>query len=91
VPEKRSLEMKHKGVWELLKIYPSMRHPMYCENGCGAVIELAEALRSYKRDDQGNPMLICQCCAAEEGHLDEDIEEPEETPVCNRPEKKRLR
>lgn len=83
--------MRHKNVWELLKIHPSMRHPMYCENGCGAVIELAEALRSYKRDDRGEHVLICQCCASEEGHVDEDDEQPEGSPVCNRPMKKHLR
>lgn len=79
-----------KGVFELLKTYPTMRYPMYCENGCGAVIELSDALRSHKRGANGQPLLICQCCAAEEGHIDEDDELPEEAPVCNRPAKKRL-
>jgi DNA-directed RNA polymerase subunit N (RpoN/RPB10) len=70
-----------------------MRHPIRCENGCGAVIELSDAFRSYKKkieDGEELPLLVCECCAAEEGHLDEDLEEPEESPVCRRKPKKQL-
>lgn len=73
---------------DLLKLYPSMVHPIRCENGCGSVIELGQALRSYERDLNGDHKLICECCASEIGHVDEDIEEPEETPVCRKKPKK---
>lgn len=51
---------------ELLKLYPTMINPMDCENGCGAVVELADAFCSYKKDEHRRNLLICQCCAAEE-------------------------
>jgi len=80
---------------DLLKLYPTMILPIECENGCGAVIELTDAYASYKRtsDEYGEkrPLQICECCAAEEGHLNEDDEEPEETPVCRRKPKKKIR
>lgn len=80
--------MKRRCMWDLLKIYPSMVHPVDCENGCGAVVELGDTYNSYKRGEDGNRLLICRCCAAEEGHADEDLEEPEETPVCHRKPKR---
>mgnify|MGYP003395473375 CR=1 FL=1 len=76
---------------DLHRMYPSMRSPIHCENGCGAVIECLEAFRSYEKDEQGDPKLICQCCAAEIGHLDEDDESPDESPVCHRPEKRQAK
>ncbi len=76
---------------DLQRLYPHMANPMRCENGCGAVIEIAEAFRSYKKDARGERMLICECCASEDGHADEDLEEPEQTPVCRRKPKTRLR
>lgn len=78
---------------ELLRLYPTMYHPIRCENGCGAVIDLAEAFDSYKRHVKYNevmPLQICECCAAEEGHLNEDIEEPDTAPVCRRKSKTRI-
>ena len=80
-----------RSMWELLKIYPTMRQPVDCENGCGAVIELMESFRSYRKDSNGEPLLICSCCAAEEGHREEDDEEPEESPRCERPRKTKIR
>ena len=68
---------------ELLRLYPTMSQPIRCENGCGAVIELLQAFRSYEKDDKGDPKLICECCAAEIGHADEE-EAPDESPVCHR-------
>ena len=75
---------------ELLHKYPTMRQPIRCENGCGSVIELLESFRSYKRDGDGVNLLVCECCASEEGHIDEDIEEPEESPVCRRKPKRQV-
>lgn len=74
---------------ELKRLYPEMPHPTRCENGCGSVVELADMFRSYMRDSNGSPKLICKCCAAEIGHLDEDDEEPEESPTCERRPKTR--
>lgn len=72
--------------------YPHLNFPMRCEKGCGTVLEIVDAFRSYERDHNGKPMLICQCCAAEYGHIDEDLEEgPEDAPVCKRQPKKPLR
>jgi hypothetical protein len=68
-----------------------MELPIYCENGCGAVIELLEGYISYKRGDDGGSLIICVCCAAEEGHANEEYETPEEAPVCRRKPKVRLR
>ena len=65
--------------------------PIRCDNGCGAIIELADAFLSYERDERGDRKLICECCAAESGHAYEDLEEPEDSPVCHRKTKKRLR
>jgi hypothetical protein len=80
---------------ELMYAHPEFFAPIYCENGCGAVIELMEGLNSYKRtsDEYGDnrPLIICECCAAEEGHLDEAEEEPETAPVCHRRPKVKLR
>lgn len=81
----------HESSFDLLKKYPAMRTPIRCDNGCGAVIELLDAFMSYDRDEHGERKLICECCAAEKGHVHEDLEEPEETPVCHRKPKKRLR
>ena len=74
----------------LKRLYPHMFCPMRCDNGCGAVIEIADAFRSYKKNERGECLLICECCASEEGHRDEDIEEPESSPVCRRKPKKHL-
>lgn len=76
--------MRKRTVWELLKIYPTMMHPIDCENGCGAVIELSDAYESYAKRSDGLRMLICECCAEELGHLNEEYEEPENAPVCKR-------
>jgi len=76
-------------MWDLLKKYPTMQHPIRCENGCGAVLEIADAFESYKRNEHGVRLLICECCAAEDGHLYEHRERPEEAPVCKRPAKRR--
>ena len=76
----------------LQRMYPMMFCPIRCENGCGAVIELASAYSSYKRNDHdGKHLFVCECCAAEEGHMDECEEKPEEAPVCRRKSKKQLR
>ncbi len=79
---------------DLSYTYPHYRHPIRCENGCGAVVELIEAFSSYKRTSdvygKNRPLLICECCAAEEGHMEEDREEPEESPVCRRKPKVHL-
>lgn len=75
---------KQETLADLLQIEPSMAHPIRCENGCGTIIELTQSFRSYKRDEKGEPLLICECCAADEGHVDEDLEEPDESPVCTR-------
>lgn len=80
-----------RSMFELLKTHPTMAMPIECENGCGAIIELNDAFFSYKRSAHGGHLMICQCCAAEEGHLHEEDEEPEAAPVCHRPAKKRLR
>lgn len=76
---------------DLLKLYPTIPHPIRCENGCGAVIDLMDALHSYDKDKNGDPKLICRCCASEKGHLFEDEEEPEDSPTCKRRHKKTLR
>ena len=76
--------MKRESMFDLLKKYPTMIAPIRCENGCGVVIELGDALMSYERNEDGSPKAICECCAAEIGHLNEDEEEPEDTPVCRR-------
>jgi rubrerythrin len=79
----------------LSRLYPGLANPIYCENGCGAVIELMQAFQSYKRtsDEYGDnrPLLICECCASEEGYLYEDEDAPDETPVCHRKPKVKLR
>ena len=72
----------------LERMYPDVPFPIRCENGCGTVIAMRDGFRSYYRDDDGSPKLICQCCAAEVGHLDEDDEAPDEAPVCKRPVKR---
>lgn len=77
--------------WDLLKNYPSMVHPIRCENGCGAVIELTDTYESYERGEDGETKAICECCAAESGHIYEEHEEPEDSPVCRRKPKTRLR
>jgi rubrerythrin len=76
---------------ELRALYPHMSDPMCCENGCGAVMEIADAYLSYKKDERGERLFICECCAAEEGHLWEDDETPETAPVCRRKPKIKLR
>lgn len=74
----------NESMYDLLRKYPTMKNPIRCENGCGVVIEMGDARRSYIRDERGDPKLICECCASEIGHLDEDIEEHEDAPVCHR-------
>jgi rubrerythrin len=74
----------------LQQLYPSMRSPIRCENGCGAVIEMFESFRSYQRDQRGDYQLICECCASEIGHVDESDEAPDESPVCHRRPKESL-
>lgn len=69
---------------DLRRKYPHMSNPIRCENGCGVVIDIGDAMRSYKRNEQGYHLLICECCAAEEGHADEADEEHDEGPVCKR-------
>lgn len=83
--------MLEESTSDLLKMYPTMSTPIRCENGCGAVIEMGDSLRSYLRDARGDPKLICECCASEIGHMDEDVEEHEAAPVCRRPAKRQLR
>jgi hypothetical protein len=72
----------------LSKLYPELPVPTRCENGCGAVCAVGEMFRSYQKDSNGDPKLICQCCASEIGHLDEDDEEHEDAPICKRPSKR---
>ncbi len=75
----------------LERLYPEFMFPMRCENGCGTVFPTAAGLRSYHRTQDGTPKLICECCAAEIGHIDEVHEEkPEDAPVCKRKPKKHL-
>ncbi len=81
----------NEGTFDLLKKFPTMHMPMRCENGCGAVIELGDTYRSYKRDKNDERKLICACCASEEGHADECRERPNHAPVCRRKPKRRLR
>lgn len=76
--------MMEESMRDLLQKYPTMSNPIRCENGCGAVIEIAGAFVSYKRDERGDPLLFCECCAAEYGHRHEDMEEHDEAPVCKR-------
>lgn len=80
--------MKHE---DLREKYPQMNFPMRCQNGCGAVIEIVDGYRSYKRDREGKHLLFCQCCAAEEGHIDEDDESHDDGPVCHRKPKTELK
>ena len=81
-----------RKIEDLQKTWPlaclGMSFPMHCENGCGAIVEAIDCFRSYKRNENGDPLLICQCCAAEEGHKDEYDEAPDESPVCKRKPKK---
>jgi len=81
---------QQESMFDLLKIYPTMSWPIRCENGCGAVIDLGDAYRSYKRSKSQERKLICACCASEEGHADEIYERPNRSPVCHRKPKKRL-
>lgn len=67
---------------QLQQAYPEYFSPIYCENGCGVIIDLLYALDSYKRGGNGQPLAICECCASEDGHLGEANERPEEAPVC---------
>lgn len=69
---------------DLHYLHPEMMCPIRCENGCGTVIDVLDAFRSYERKEDGDRKLICQCCASEIGHVDEDLEEPEDAPVCKR-------
>ncbi len=69
---------------ELNQLYPWMSNPWKCENGCGTVFDMLEGYSSYKKNAKGEPLLICACCAAEEGHRDEEYEEHDGGPVCKR-------
>jgi len=51
----------------------------------------AKGFFAYKRDVLGGNLLICECCAAEEGHIWEADETPETSPVCHRKPKEKLR
>lgn len=73
---------------DLGRMYPEINYPMRCENGCGTVISVIEAYRGYQKDREGKHKLICQCCASEIGHLDEEDEDHDEGPVCKRKPKK---
>ena len=73
---------------KLLHMYPTMVMPIRCENGCGVIIELMDSFESYKHSDDGQRLLICECCAAEEGHANEDLEDDHVGPVCRRKEKR---
>lgn len=68
----------------LEQAYPEIPFPMRCENGCGTVIAVIDAFRSYERNADGEPKLICECCASEIGHMDEANEEHDEAPKCKR-------
>ena len=76
---------------ELRAKYPEFGMPICCENGCGAVIELIDGYTSDKRGENGENLIICQCCAAEEGHRDEGDEDHDEGPVCRHKPKKQLK
>lgn len=76
---------------DLGRMYPELNHPIRCENGCGTVISIIGAYRSYQRREDGSVKLICQCCASEIGHLDEEGEGHDESPVCKRPIKRGLK
>ena len=80
-----------ESVFDLLKIYPTMSHPIRCENGCGAVVDLGDAYRSYKRAKGEKRKIICACCASEMGHADECREKPDRPPICHRKPKIRIR
>ncbi len=75
----------------LRRLYPGMTAPVRCENGCGAVFEMIDGYFSYKKNERGESLLICPCRAAEEGHIWEDEETPETSPVCHRKPKENHR
>jgi rubrerythrin len=79
----------------LQRLYPEMMMPYRCDNGTTAVVELGDAYTSYKRKTNARGevenLFICECCAAEEGHLWEDDEPPDLSPVCRRKQKAKLR
>ena len=83
--------MMNETSQELRAKYPEFGMPIRCENGCGVVIELISGYNSYKRGPDGQNLIICPCCAAEEGHRDEDLEDHDEGPVCKRPIKRSIR
>ncbi len=72
----------------LREMYPELGTPIRCENGCGFVIDVIDAFFSYKKNDKGDSLLICECCASEEGHIFEENEGHDEGPVCKRKPKK---
>ena len=80
---------------ELQRAYPHFDFAMYCENGCGAVIDLLYGYESYKRTSdhigENRTLTICECCAAEEGHRNEGNETPDTTPVCHKKPKKSIK
>ncbi len=78
----------NKSTEDLRKLYPEFNLPIRCENGCGVVIELIAGFRSYRRGDNGEHLIICECCASEDGHADEDYEDHDMGPTCKRPTKK---
>lgn len=44
---------------DLRELYPEFMFPKRCQ--CGAVFELVDGFFSYKRDDKGEELLICEC------------------------------
>ena len=81
----------HETIAQLREKYPKTNNPIRCENGCGTVIELIFSFNSYKRNERGDPLCICGCCTAEEGHRDEEYEDHDDGPVCHRKIKTQLR
>lgn len=76
---------------DLRRMYPHLYLPVRCENGCGAVFSLLDGYNSYRRGADGKYLVICECCAAEEGHVDEEHETPDTAPACRRPPKRRIK
>lgn len=38
-----------KSTQDLRRNHPEMRFPMFCENGCGAIIEMIDGFISYEK------------------------------------------
>jgi hypothetical protein len=63
--------------------FPEFEFPTRCQ--CGVVCEMVDMFFSYERDDNGESLLICTCCASEQGHIHEEYEvDPTDGPVCRR-------